>query len=752
VWTGKECTLPTACDDAVKGHVNGFVMQNQKPGMQVGAFPYLFGGGITNKQASLQACSTQCMEAPGCKYGTFVLSNAKLEAGYHAYGKEVKFGECWLSKFRHQSGKETSCSVTGGGELVHCQGFAKREITSAPTKGPTRTPTRNPTGAPTKSTAPTKAPTTTPTKAPTLAPTPHPCDDGSHSCDKVSAGGICYADRTSNLYACGCREGFMCIGGCDEPFIGHLCELTKAPTKTPTKEPTKEPTKAPTKEPTKEPTHSPTVAPTVAPTFHPCDDGSHGCHKGEGGVCNKEAGYEYSCGCAAGYQCKAGCDQPYVGHTCWETKAPTSAPTSTPTTSPTPMPTHVPTSTPTPAVHPCTANNYVVRGFTALDPLEPAKCIWDGAAFVLDHYGCREPITFPAGGQSFMQAFARRCWGVGGRKQHDLLVPLHKAELECGVLRRIANGEVLTSTRDPMQVEYTCDDGFELHGPSERKCKEDDWSWGWVPEAHGTGGVSSCRISIPSKAPTASPTSTAPTDAPSVHNAIPTSAPVAIEIHTLTSMAAECDTPTAPAHGFLDSWEGNLPGDKIHVRCNFGYRALVPAEGVTRTCLAGGKWSGAIPLCTASTASPTRAPTVNTVCPIATPPPHATMVLTGPTDTEGERTVGTKARFTCPNPSTPIMQGPAEAECVIAVDVDVDQSAKEALPRWTPFPKCADKPTLCSHMRCNLATDSKGVQHISVLHHRREVNGNQHRCTAEHSPSVYGTACSCMCWTVYSAD
>ena len=34
-------------------------------------------------------------------------------------------------------------------------------------------------------------------------------------------------------------------------------------------------------------THQPTKTPTRAPTPHPCDDESHGCYKGEGGICCK---------------------------------------------------------------------------------------------------------------------------------------------------------------------------------------------------------------------------------------------------------------------------------------------------------------------------------------------------------------------------------------------------------------------------------------------------------------------------------
>jgi hypothetical protein len=183
----------------------------------------------------------------------------------------------------------------------------------------------------------------------------------------------------------------------------------------------------------------------------------------------------------------------------------------------------------------------------------------------------------------------------------------------------------------------------------------------------------------------------------------------------------------------------------MHARCNFGFRALVPVGGVTRTCMQGGVWSGDTPVCSASTATPTKAPTVSTMCPIATPPAHATMAITGPVDGYGRNEVGAKARFTCASPSFAIMHGPSQAECIISADLDVNPSATgaSASPKWTPFPMCSSAPTLCSHMRCSLKVDFDGGQHISVLHHRREMNGNRHRCTVAHTTA----SCSCVCWT-----
>jgi hypothetical protein len=45
--------------------------------------------------------------------------------------------------------------------------------------------------------------------------TPHPCDDGSHSCDQ-GEGGVCYkADDGSDGWTCGCASGYRCVSGCD---------------------------------------------------------------------------------------------------------------------------------------------------------------------------------------------------------------------------------------------------------------------------------------------------------------------------------------------------------------------------------------------------------------------------------------------------------------------------------------------------------------------------------------------------------
>jgi len=81
---------------------------------------------------------------------------------------------------------------------------------------------------------------------------------------------------------------------------------------------------------TPRPTPEPTPVPTPAPTEHPCDDGSHGCDKGAGGICVKE-GNDYACKCAHAFKCTAGCGHSHQGHTCERTAKPTPAPTPSPT-------------------------------------------------------------------------------------------------------------------------------------------------------------------------------------------------------------------------------------------------------------------------------------------------------------------------------------------------------------------------------------------------------------------------------------
>merc|ERR1719311_372109 len=96
---------------------------------------------------------------------------------------------------------------------------------------------------------------------------------------------------------------------------------TPAPTSDPTANPTLAPTVAPTVEPTAAPTQlptpTPTIAPTPAPTPHPCDDDSHGCDNGPGGICYKVDGgvneEGWLCDCMEDYKCVDGCDAPHEG-------------------------------------------------------------------------------------------------------------------------------------------------------------------------------------------------------------------------------------------------------------------------------------------------------------------------------------------------------------------------------------------------------------------------------------------------------
>merc|ERR1712070_1287051 len=107
--------------------------------------------------------------------------------------------------------------------------------------------TKNPTHQPTQ--YPTKFPTPEPTKFPTPFPTAHPCDDGSHGCDK-GPGGECHKGE-GNAWTCGCAANYYCTYGCTMPHVDHGCALiTSAPTISPTAIPTSQPTAFPTPEPT----------------------------------------------------------------------------------------------------------------------------------------------------------------------------------------------------------------------------------------------------------------------------------------------------------------------------------------------------------------------------------------------------------------------------------------------------------------------------------------------------------------------
>merc|ERR1719231_1153917 len=99
--------------------------------------------------------------------------------------------------------------------------------------------------------------------------------------------------------------------------------------------------------------HRHTPFPTPFPTPHPCDNGSHGCDKNAGGICYKQGGNRWSCGCRNTHWCSRGCSQPHRYHTCTKITAappphPPPFPTPYPTSNPTPSPTPAPTSFPTP--------------------------------------------------------------------------------------------------------------------------------------------------------------------------------------------------------------------------------------------------------------------------------------------------------------------------------------------------------------------------------------------------------------------
>eukprot|EP00756_Hemistasia_phaeocysticola_P041285 Hpha_TRINITY_DN16907_c0_g1::TRINITY_DN16907_c0_g1_i10::g.54021::m.54021 len=200
--------------------------------------------------------------------------------------------------------------------------------TSSPTISPSTPPTASPTKLPTTS-VPTISPSTSPTVSPTVPPTPHPCQDGSHGCHDVSAGGICIQQGNPGNgqtgWKCDCDSNYWCSAGCSGAHTAHTCTLkTSSPTHSPTTSPSVSPTtSSPTTPPTMSPsTSSPTVSPTVPPTPHPCQDGSHGCHDvSAGGICiqqgnpgNGQTGWK--CDCDSNYWCSAGCSGAHTAHTC----------------------------------------------------------------------------------------------------------------------------------------------------------------------------------------------------------------------------------------------------------------------------------------------------------------------------------------------------------------------------------------------------------------------------------------------------
>jgi hypothetical protein len=97
---------------------------------QMGAFPYLHGGGTWNIKPSVHACMEQCKQDSECKFGTFVDRKGVL----HTFSPAEDFtreGECWLSKSTHTTNLECG---------IDCLGFKKIHV-NAPTPAPSPAPT-----------------------------------------------------------------------------------------------------------------------------------------------------------------------------------------------------------------------------------------------------------------------------------------------------------------------------------------------------------------------------------------------------------------------------------------------------------------------------------------------------------------------------------------------------------------------------------------------------------------------------------
>ena len=96
-------------------------------GIQLGAYPYIYGGGQANRQQSVEACQQQCLSDPTCAFGTFVTRTAVLPSQTHAWGSVTREGECWLSAHTHVT--EHHCGVP-------CTGFRKERSAAATTQAP----------------------------------------------------------------------------------------------------------------------------------------------------------------------------------------------------------------------------------------------------------------------------------------------------------------------------------------------------------------------------------------------------------------------------------------------------------------------------------------------------------------------------------------------------------------------------------------------------------------------------------------
>lgn len=151
---------------------------------------------------------------------------------------------------------------------------------------------------------------------------------------------MCYDDASSSSgYVCGCKSGWLRIGGKAKMNKLVCAEITAAPTPIPTAAPTMAPTAVPSAAPTAVPSMAPTAFPTpVPPTPVPL------------------------------------------------TRAPTVAPTLAPTPTPTPPPTPPPTPVTTPTTAPssagvkdafsCPANSYIATTRWPLVDSSDCECSW----------------------------------------------------------------------------------------------------------------------------------------------------------------------------------------------------------------------------------------------------------------------------------------------------------------------------------------------------------------------------------------
>eukprot|EP01062_Namystynia_karyoxenos_P069430 TRINITY_DN6492_c0_g1_i2.p1 TRINITY_DN6492_c0_g1~~TRINITY_DN6492_c0_g1_i2.p1 ORF type:complete len:1281 (+),score=105.30 TRINITY_DN6492_c0_g1_i2:76-3918(+) len=363
------------------------------------------------------------------------------------------------------------------------------EPTSDPTGSPSRSPTAAPSGGPT--TAPTSSPSGIPTGSPTLSPTAHACDDGSHGCHNISAGGICIKVGGSG-WKCACDQAYWCSAGCSGAHTAHECTLiTAGPSVSPSTAPTTSPSVSPTMHPTHSPTTSPTVSPSATPTASPTQ--------------NPSAPPSVSPSFSPTTVPSA---SPSASPTHSPSASPTTAPTTSPTTTPSVSPTQGPTAPPTgpPTRSPTT-------GPTAAPTLNPSiSPTWSPTAAP-----STTPTANPTTSPSWYPTAGPSTSPSAGPTPSPTWSPTTAAPTA-----HPSNSPSWSPTADPSTVPTRA----PIAGPS------------WSPSSRPSPAPSAAPSAVPSSVPTTAPSTTLPSAAPLT--TAPTGAP------STTGPSAGPSLPPAP--------------------------------------------------------------------------------------------------------------------------------------------------------------------------------------------------------------